>query len=119
MMTSTWYLVYATVMTGLAILACIAFVIDYFRITRGFRRSGLWWVFMGFPASLGILLAYLLIARFVPNSTVREIIAAGLFTAFVAVVPAQHRMMRKSMRDGERRIRASQPERGNHENLRS
>lgn len=107
-----WYLIYATVVTALGILFCGAFVIDYYRLSKGFRRSGLWWIFMGFPASLGALLTYLLIARLVPNSFLREVIAASLFTALVAIVPAQHRLMRKSMGDGKRRLRSSQPERG-------
>lgn len=104
----SWYLIYTTVATALGAGACWAFCIDYYRLSRGFRRSEYWWIFMGFPASLGILLTFLLVARLVPNSFGRQLIGAILYTVLLAVIPMKHRLMRKSMTRGRREARGEQ-----------
>jgi FlaA1/EpsC-like NDP-sugar epimerase len=93
-----WYRLYMLIACAVGAAACIAFCADYYRLSRGFRRSEFWWIFMGFPATLGVVLLFILASRVVPDSWVRQVVGAILSTILIAIVPLKHRIMRKAMR---------------------
>lgn len=98
--------IYATVASGAGLAACVAFLVDYYRLSRGFRRSEYWWMIICFPGSLGLLLAFIFVSRLLGDSVLRRIIGAVLYTCLIIMVPWLHRLMRRSFREGRLRAKA-------------
>ena len=92
--------IYATVASGVGLATCVAFVVDYFLLSRGYNRSEYWWMIMCFPGSLGLLLAFIFVSRLLGDSLLRRLVGALLYTCLLIMVPWLHRLMRRSFREG-------------------
>lgn len=95
-----WYRITTSILTGLGLVACIAFCTHYFIRTRGYRRSEYWYMLMAWPTSLGALLLYIFVARFIGQSLFRQVVGLVLYSSLLVMVPWLHRLMLKSMSKG-------------------
>lgn len=94
-----WYGVTVTVLTAIGFAWAVVFVVDYGRLSKGrWRRTEIGILLMLGPASLGLMMGFILSAFVFGPSLPRQIIGVVLYSVLVSTLPWWHRVMRRSMK---------------------
>jgi uncharacterized membrane protein YfcA len=76
----------------------LVYIVDFLRLSRGYRKSEYWWLLLLFPGSLASLFAFIVVSRLLGDSLIRRIVGVVLYSGLVMILPWLHRLMRLSMR---------------------
>lgn len=96
---SVWYQVVVTVLTAIGFIFAVLFVIDYTRLSKGrWRKTELGVLLMLGPASLGLIMGFVLTAFLLGQSTARQIVGTVLWSLVVITLVWWHRVMRRAMK---------------------
>lgn len=105
-----WYGITVLCITSYGLIAAVAYVVDYWRLSRYSKKSEYWWLFMAWPLSTAALFGYVIFARLFGENIVRRLVGVFFWAALTLMVPWLHRLMRRSMKSGslrEKQIRNS------------